>query len=143
MGIRRKLVSRRAPSSPPRNAPALSSPVMTVICATGGNRWQRHPFDCVWMRSHATTPCTAALETSLSGHHRRLSRRTRRIQRAYERCSLTGPNSNAVLSTIERTDTTLRITEVETIKLGEFPNLLYVRIHTDEGLIGLGETFFG
>jgi L-alanine-DL-glutamate epimerase-like enolase superfamily enzyme len=37
----------------------------------------------------------------------------------------------------------LRITAVETIKIGEFPNLLYVRIHTDEGLTGLGETFFG
>ena len=37
----------------------------------------------------------------------------------------------------------MKITAVETVKLGEFPNLLWVHIHTDEGLIGLGETFFG
>ncbi len=37
----------------------------------------------------------------------------------------------------------LKITQVETIRLGEFPNLLWVRLHTDEGLVGLGETFMG
>jgi galactonate dehydratase len=37
----------------------------------------------------------------------------------------------------------MRITSVETIRLGEFPNLLFVRLHTDAGLVGLGETFFG
>ena len=37
----------------------------------------------------------------------------------------------------------MKITAVDTIRLGEFPNLVYVRVHTDEGLIGLGETFFG
>ena len=37
----------------------------------------------------------------------------------------------------------MKITAVETIRLGEFPNLIWVHIHTDEGLIGLGETFFG
>lgn len=36
----------------------------------------------------------------------------------------------------------MKITGVETIRLEEFANLLWVRIHTDEGLIGLGETFF-
>ena len=36
----------------------------------------------------------------------------------------------------------MKITAVETIRLGEFPNLLWVRVHTDEGLVGLGETFF-
>ena len=35
------------------------------------------------------------------------------------------------------------ITAIETIRLGEFPNLLWLHIHTDEGLVGLGETFFG
>src|SRR5262245_50276353 len=35
----------------------------------------------------------------------------------------------------------LKITAVETIRLEEFANLLWVRIHTDEGLVGLGETF--
>jgi L-alanine-DL-glutamate epimerase-like enolase superfamily enzyme len=37
----------------------------------------------------------------------------------------------------------MRVTELETILLGEFPNLCYVRVHTDEGVSGLGETFFG
>ena len=37
----------------------------------------------------------------------------------------------------------MKITRVETIQLDEFPNLLWVQIHTDEGLIGLGETFMG
>ena len=37
----------------------------------------------------------------------------------------------------------MRITAIETMQLDEFPNLLWVRVHTDEGLIGLGETFFG
>jgi len=36
----------------------------------------------------------------------------------------------------------MKITEVETILIDEFPNLVYVRMHTDEGIIGLGETFF-
>jgi L-alanine-DL-glutamate epimerase-like enolase superfamily enzyme len=36
----------------------------------------------------------------------------------------------------------MKITAVETIQLAEFPNLLWVQIHTDEGLIGLGETFY-
>jgi galactonate dehydratase len=37
----------------------------------------------------------------------------------------------------------MRITTLETIRLGEFPNLIFVRLHTDAGLVGLGETFFG
>jgi galactonate dehydratase len=37
----------------------------------------------------------------------------------------------------------MRITQIETLRLGEFPNLLFVTVATDEGLTGLGETFFG
>jgi len=37
----------------------------------------------------------------------------------------------------------MKITAVETVLVGEFPNLCYVRVHTDEGVSGLGETFFG
>jgi L-alanine-DL-glutamate epimerase-like enolase superfamily enzyme len=37
----------------------------------------------------------------------------------------------------------MKITELETVRVGEFPNLCYVRLHTDEGVSGLGETFFG
>lgn len=37
----------------------------------------------------------------------------------------------------------MKVTAVETILVDEFPNLVWVRVHTDEGLTGLGETFFG
>ena len=36
----------------------------------------------------------------------------------------------------------MKITAIETIRLDEFANLLWLRVHTDEGLVGLGETFF-
>ena len=37
----------------------------------------------------------------------------------------------------------MRITALETIQLGEFANVCFVRLHTDAGLVGLGETYFG
>ena len=37
----------------------------------------------------------------------------------------------------------MKITAVETVRIAEHPNLLWVKIDTDEGLTGLGETFFG
>jgi L-alanine-DL-glutamate epimerase-like enolase superfamily enzyme len=37
----------------------------------------------------------------------------------------------------------MKITGIETIRLAERPNLLWVQVETDEGLTGLGETFFG
>ena len=36
----------------------------------------------------------------------------------------------------------MKITAIETIRPEEFANLIWVRVHTDEGLVGLGETFF-
>ena len=36
----------------------------------------------------------------------------------------------------------MKITGIETIRVEEFANLLWLRVHTDEGLSGLGETFF-
>ena len=36
----------------------------------------------------------------------------------------------------------MRLAKVETIRLAEFPNLLLVQLHADEGLVGLGETYF-
>lgn len=36
----------------------------------------------------------------------------------------------------------MKITKVETVQVGELPNCLWVRIHTDAGLVGLGETFY-
>ncbi|MGG5819461.1 mandelate racemase/muconate lactonizing enzyme family protein [Falsiroseomonas sp. HW251] len=35
----------------------------------------------------------------------------------------------------------MKITGLETIRLREFGNLIWVRLHTDEGIVGLGETF--
>ena len=36
----------------------------------------------------------------------------------------------------------MKLAKLETLRLGEFPNLLWLRLHTDEGLVGLGETSF-
>jgi galactonate dehydratase len=36
----------------------------------------------------------------------------------------------------------MQVTRVDTVQLAEFPSLLYVQVHTDEGLVGLGETYF-
>ena len=37
----------------------------------------------------------------------------------------------------------MKITAIETLRVEEFSNVLWVRVHTDAGLIGLGETFYG
>ncbi len=37
----------------------------------------------------------------------------------------------------------VKVTAIHTLRLEEFPNLLWVQVHTDEGLVGLGETFYG
>jgi galactonate dehydratase len=36
----------------------------------------------------------------------------------------------------------VKITRIDTLRLDEFPSLVHVLVHTDEGLVGLGETFF-
>ena len=37
----------------------------------------------------------------------------------------------------------MKITSLETLRLDEFYNVLWVRVGTDSGLVGLGETFYG
>lgn len=37
----------------------------------------------------------------------------------------------------------MKITKIETLRTEEFSNVLWVRVHTDEGIVGLGETFYG
>lgn len=37
----------------------------------------------------------------------------------------------------------MKITAVETVQLPHLNNILWVQIHTDEGIVGLGETFRG
>ena len=34
----------------------------------------------------------------------------------------------------------MKINRLETLRLGEFPNLVWLRVHTDQGVAGLGET---
>jgi L-alanine-DL-glutamate epimerase-like enolase superfamily enzyme len=36
----------------------------------------------------------------------------------------------------------MKIVAIETLELAEFPFLLWLRLHTDDGIIGTGETFF-
>jgi galactonate dehydratase len=37
----------------------------------------------------------------------------------------------------------MHITAIETVRVAEFSNVLWVRVHTNEGFVGLGETFYG
>ena len=37
----------------------------------------------------------------------------------------------------------MKITVLETIRSGSRPSVIWVRLHTDQGLVGLGETWFG
>ena len=37
----------------------------------------------------------------------------------------------------------MKITSLETIRIEERPNLIWLQVHTDAGISGLGETFFG
>ena len=37
----------------------------------------------------------------------------------------------------------MTIVRIDTVRIAEFPNLLYVLIHDDAGRVGLGETFYG
>ena len=37
----------------------------------------------------------------------------------------------------------MRVTQIETIRVDEFPNILFTRVQTEDGLVGLGETFYG
>ena len=37
----------------------------------------------------------------------------------------------------------MKITKLETIRLASRPTLIWVRVHTNDGLIGLGESWFG
>ncbi|MHA1555171.1 MAG: mandelate racemase/muconate lactonizing enzyme family protein [Alphaproteobacteria bacterium] len=37
----------------------------------------------------------------------------------------------------------MKIDALETVYVDEFPNLLWIQAHTDKGLVGLGETYFG
>ncbi|NJM41301.1 MAG: mandelate racemase/muconate lactonizing enzyme family protein [Anaerolineae bacterium] len=36
----------------------------------------------------------------------------------------------------------MKITKIETIHLGDYPHILFVAVHTDEGLIGYSDTFY-
>jgi L-alanine-DL-glutamate epimerase-like enolase superfamily enzyme len=36
----------------------------------------------------------------------------------------------------------MKITKLETLRLGEFANLVWLRVHTDQGVVGVGETSY-
>ena len=36
----------------------------------------------------------------------------------------------------------MKITRIETLELGGFPNALWVRVHTNAGIVGCGETYY-
>jgi L-alanine-DL-glutamate epimerase-like enolase superfamily enzyme len=36
----------------------------------------------------------------------------------------------------------MKISRLETLRLGEFPNLVWLRVHTDQGIAGIGETSY-
>ena len=40
-------------------------------------------------------------------------------------------------------ETPVKIVSIETLRTAEFANVIWVRVHTDAGVIGLGETFYG
>ena len=37
----------------------------------------------------------------------------------------------------------MKITSIETIRVADRPNVVWVEVHTDEGITGLGESWFG
>jgi L-alanine-DL-glutamate epimerase-like enolase superfamily enzyme len=51
--------------------------------------------------------------------------------------------SEAVLQEPASQERVLKVTSIETLRIGEFSNVLWVRVHTDSGIVGLGETFYG
>src|SRR4051812_7045258 len=36
----------------------------------------------------------------------------------------------------------MKITRIDTIRCSQFPAILWVQLHTDDGLVGLGETYY-
>jgi L-alanine-DL-glutamate epimerase-like enolase superfamily enzyme len=43
----------------------------------------------------------------------------------------------------EGKESAMKITAIETLRTAEFANVIWVRVHTDAGIVGLGETFYG
>ena len=36
----------------------------------------------------------------------------------------------------------MHITHIESIRVGEYPNIIWVQVYTDTGIVGLGETWY-
>ena len=36
----------------------------------------------------------------------------------------------------------MRITRIETVRIGAQPRIIWVQVHTDAGIVGLGETYY-
>jgi galactonate dehydratase len=63
------------------------------------------------------------------------------LHRLAGRTTTPGHTGRAVSN--RRGRTPVKITKIETLRTEEFANVIWVRIHTDAGVIGLGETFYG
>ena len=153
-GVRRRLLP------PPRSRVRcrISSSSSPSRCSAG----RRSPRACIVARSTATPPTPPACRRARSsrpsprsagGSHRAtaepmpsLRGATRRSSRAWIATSAKRParDDGRYSEDLrqEASTTKMRITRIETLRLDEFPNLLWVMVHTDAGLVGLGETFF-
>src|SRR5471030_1367364 len=53
------------------------------------------------------------------------------------------PNERARGSPASTGEAPVKIVSIETLRTAEFANVIWVRVHTDAGVTGLGETFYG
>ena len=53
------------------------------------------------------------------------------------------PDGKGPVGTQHKGGMPVKITAIETLRTAEFANILWVRVHTDAGVVGLGETFYG
>src|SRR5262249_18334707 len=74
-------------------------------------------------------------------HRRARSRRRRACHARYHRGGAGGAPARRSARSCGARGPGMKIARLETIRLLEFPNLLWLRVHGDEGLYGLGETF--
>ena len=95
-----------------------------------------HPVDRSFQRASVAARCAGSRNRSQHRSGARAPIRPGRIPQ-----HLRGRLGEAAWQP-RRSETRMKITGVETLRLAEFPFLLWLRIHTDAGLIGTGETFW-
>ena len=118
------MLASRSGSQPDGGIPARGDQTATESTGSGDDRSNQAPL-----------PWLSSLESG--------QRRLRAGQPAHKGACDRGPKRQPVADRGRRTLRGMRISAIETIRLGEFPNLIWVRIQTDQGPAGLGESFFG